>query len=156
MCACLPLLFARIQIVSCCSFCVCILCMYESERDVFFYLSTSLSSLFLLFSPTIVHIIMCFLSFILLPQTVGISIEFCSHITRWFISCSKKTKRDRAKSALANMGSSVSNPLTCRCTYSTLCTNTLEYNANTSSHEFYINACYAWNLFAKTKFQMCC
>ena len=94
---------------------------------------------------------MCFLSFILLPQTVGISIEFCSHITRWFISCSKKTKRDRAKSALANMGSSVSNPLTCRCTYSTLCTNTLEYNANTSSHEFYIKCLLCLEFVCKDK-----
>ena len=42
------------------------------------------------------------------PQTVGIAVEFCSHITRWFISCPKKTKLDRSKSALSHMGSSVS------------------------------------------------
>ena len=147
--------------------------MYESEQDIYVYRYFLFVYFFILFVSSLFpnhytynHVLS--LSFILLSQIVGISIEFCSHITRWFISCSKKTKLDRAKSALVNMGSLVSNPLmfrctcgysTCTCTYthmySTWCTTTLEYNANTSSHQFYMNACYAWNLFAKTKFQMC-
>lgn len=45
-------------------------------------------------------------------QTVGISVEFCSHIVRWFCSCPLPTRYLRARSALANMGASVFSGIT--------------------------------------------
>jgi Niemann-Pick C1 protein len=51
-------------------------------------------------------------SLVNLVMTVGIAVEFCSHIVRWFISCNKKTRLDRAKSALSHMGSSVVSGIT--------------------------------------------
>ena len=47
-------------------------------------------------------------SLVNLVMTVGIAVEFSAHIVRWFISCKKKTRLERAESALTNMGSSVS------------------------------------------------
>ena len=41
-------------------------------------------------------------------QAIGISVEFCSHITRAFAVSIEPTKVLRAKDALAHMGSSVS------------------------------------------------
>ena len=41
-------------------------------------------------------------------QAVGISVEFCSHITRAFAVSTLPTRKERAKDALAHMGSSVS------------------------------------------------
>lgn len=38
--------------------------------------------------------------------------EFCSHIVRWFCSCSAPTRVARAHSALANMGASVVSGIT--------------------------------------------
>lgn len=46
-------------------------------------------------------------SLVNLVMTVGIAVEFCSHIVRWFISSQKSTRLERARSALGNMGSSV-------------------------------------------------
>ena len=46
-------------------------------------------------------------SLVNLVMTVGIAVEFCSHIVRWFISSKKETRLERAQDALANMGSSV-------------------------------------------------
>lgn len=45
-------------------------------------------------------------------QTVGISVEFCSHIIRWFCSCNLPTRTERAHDALANMGASVVSGIT--------------------------------------------
>lgn len=45
-------------------------------------------------------------------QTVGIAVEFCSHIVRWFCSCSLPSRVERAHSALANMGESVVSGIT--------------------------------------------
>ena len=41
-------------------------------------------------------------------QGVGISVEFCSHISRAFAVNLKETKIERAQDSLAHMGSSVS------------------------------------------------
>ena len=46
-------------------------------------------------------------SLVNLVMAVGISVEFCSHIVRWFISSNKRTRLLRAQDALSNMGSSV-------------------------------------------------
>lgn len=46
-------------------------------------------------------------SLVNLVMTVGIAVEFCSHIVRWFMSA-KGNRLERAHSALAHMGSSVS------------------------------------------------
>ena len=45
-------------------------------------------------------------------QTVGISVEFCSHIVRWFCSCNLQTRIKRAHDSLANMGASVVSGIT--------------------------------------------
>ena len=45
-------------------------------------------------------------------QTVGISVEFFSHIVHWFCSCSEDTCVKHAHSALANMGASVVSGIT--------------------------------------------
>ena len=42
------------------------------------------------------------------PQAVGISVEFCSHIARAFTVNRQPSRVERAKEALAKMGSSVS------------------------------------------------
>ena len=47
-------------------------------------------------------------SLVNLVMTVGIAVEFSAHIVRWFISCKANSRLKRAKSALDNMGSSVS------------------------------------------------
>ena len=44
-------------------------------------------------------------------QTVGISVEFCSHIVRWFVSHTGR-RRERAQSALDHMGASVFSGIT--------------------------------------------
>ena len=68
-------------------------------------------------SSILVHMLGCMalfginanaVSLVNLVMTVGISVEFCSHIIRWFVSCSLPTRRDRAMSALSKMGASVS------------------------------------------------
>ena len=41
-------------------------------------------------------------------QAVGISVEFCSHIARAFTVNAQPSRVERAKEALAKMGSSVS------------------------------------------------
>lgn len=41
-------------------------------------------------------------------QSCGISVEFCSHITRAFTMSTKGNRVSRAEEALAHMGSSVS------------------------------------------------
>lgn len=46
-------------------------------------------------------------SLVNLVMTVGIAVEFCSHIVRWFMM-EKGSRLERAHSSLANMGSSVS------------------------------------------------
>ena len=46
-------------------------------------------------------------SLVNLVMTVGIAVEFCSHIVRWFMM-ETGGRLERAHSALANMGSSVS------------------------------------------------
>ena len=46
-------------------------------------------------------------SLVNLVMTVGIAVEFCSHIVRWFMM-ETGSRLERAHSALANMGSSVS------------------------------------------------
>ncbi len=45
-------------------------------------------------------------------QTVGISVEFCSHMVRWFTSCPLPSRYLRAKSALSHMGASVVSGIT--------------------------------------------
>ncbi len=47
-------------------------------------------------------------SLVNLVMTVGIAVEFSAHIVRWFVSCKDKDRVKRARSALNNMGSSVS------------------------------------------------
>ena len=46
--------------------------------------------------------------FVVFRQAVGISVEFCSHIARAFTVNTKESRVERAKHALAKMGSSVS------------------------------------------------
>ena len=46
--------------------------------------------------------------FLCIFQTVGISVEFCSHIARAFAVSVKGNRVERAKEALTTMGSSVS------------------------------------------------
>ena len=48
------------------------------------------------------------LSLVNLVMTVGISVEFCSHIARAFALSTKPTRVLRASDAIVNMGSSVS------------------------------------------------
>ena len=48
------------------------------------------------------------ISLVNLVMTVGIAVEFSAHIVRWFISCRDRNRLERARSALSNMGSSVS------------------------------------------------
>ena len=55
--------------------------------------------------PNPLHIQLLLSSFS--SQTVGIAVEFCSHIVRWFVSCSLPTRTERAHSALQHMGTSV-------------------------------------------------
>jgi len=52
------------------------------------------------------------LSLVNLVMTVGISVEFCSHIARAFALSTKPTRELRAYDAIVNMGSSVSNVYT--------------------------------------------
>ncbi|XP_055955668.1 NPC intracellular cholesterol transporter 1 [Patella vulgata] len=47
-----------------------------------------------------------------LVMAVGISVEFCSHITRAFTVSTMPTRKERAKDALAHMGSSVLSGIT--------------------------------------------
>ena len=51
------------------------------------------------------------LSLVNLVMTVGISVEFCSHIARAFALSTKPTRVQRANDAVVNMGSSVSSHL---------------------------------------------
>ena len=48
-------------------------------------------------------------------QAIGISVEFCSHITRAFAVSIEPTKVLRAKDSLAHMGSSVSRDFSLYC-----------------------------------------
>ena len=41
------------------------------------------------------------------PQAIGISVEFCSHIVRWFAHSRADSRVERAKDAVAHMGTSV-------------------------------------------------
>lgn len=45
-------------------------------------------------------------------QAVGIAVEFCSHITRDYVTCLKATRLERAEAALIHMGSSVLSGIT--------------------------------------------
>lgn len=45
-------------------------------------------------------------------QTVGIAVEFCSHIVRWFYQSQQTTKPRRAEDALVHMGTSVISGIT--------------------------------------------
>lgn len=47
-----------------------------------------------------------------LCQAVGISVEFCAHITRTFVYCNKPTRKERAEIALSTMGASVFSGIT--------------------------------------------
>ena len=40
-------------------------------------------------------------------QTVGISVEFCSHIVRWFVHSTAYSRIERAKDAVVHMGTLV-------------------------------------------------
>ncbi|XP_067952153.1 NPC intracellular cholesterol transporter 1-like [Watersipora subatra] len=51
-------------------------------------------------------------SLVNLVMTIGISVEFCSHIIRSFALSSERTRLERAEDALANMGSSVLSGIT--------------------------------------------
>lgn len=51
-------------------------------------------------------------SLVNLVMAVGISVEFCSHITRAFAVSTRNTKAERAQHALADMGSSVLSGIT--------------------------------------------
>ena len=42
-----------------------------------------------------------------LVQAVGISVEFCSHIVRWFAHSPYHSRLERAKDAITHMGTSV-------------------------------------------------
>lgn len=45
-------------------------------------------------------------------QTVGIAVEFCSHIVRWFYRSNQTSKVRRAEDALVHMGTSVISGIT--------------------------------------------
>ena len=45
-------------------------------------------------------------------QTVGIAVEFCSHIVRWFYRSRQTTRTRRAEDALIHMGTSVISGIT--------------------------------------------
>lgn len=47
--------------------------------------------------------------FFFLEKAIGISVEFCSHIVRAFAVSTRPTRTERAREALAHMGSSVIN-----------------------------------------------
>jgi Niemann-Pick C1 protein len=51
-------------------------------------------------------------SLVNLVMTVGIAVEFCSHIVRWFYKSSKPTKLSRAEDSLVHMGTSVISGIT--------------------------------------------
>ena len=53
-------------------------------------------------------------------QAIGISVEFCSHITRAFAVSIEPTKVLRAKDSLAHMGSSVSRDFSLYCIVRTI------------------------------------
>ena len=53
------------------------------------------------------HIQLNAVSLVNLVMAVGISVEFCAHITRAFAVNIEKTKLERAQSTLITMGSSV-------------------------------------------------
>jgi len=53
------------------------------------------------------------LSLVNLVMTVGISVEFCSHIARAFTLSTKRTRLQRAHDAIVNMGSSVRKLISC-------------------------------------------
>lgn len=53
------------------------------------------------------------LSLVNLVMTVGISVEFCSHVARAFALSTKPTRVLRAADAVINMGSSVGNKIAC-------------------------------------------
>ena len=57
-------------------------------------------------------------TFSLFLQAVGISVEFCSHIARAFTVNRQNSRVERAKEALAKMGSSVSNNVCIVCSIS--------------------------------------
>lgn len=52
------------------------------------------------------------ISLVNLVMSIGISLEFCAHICRDFILSAKGSRLERAKQALAHMGSSVSDTAT--------------------------------------------
>lgn len=54
------------------------------------------------------HVTLNAVSLVNLVMAVGISVEFCAHITRHFAVNTEKTKVLRAKATLISMGSSVS------------------------------------------------
>ena len=74
------------------------------------------------------HVTLNAVSLVNLVMAVGISVEFCAHITRAFAVNTQKNRVLRAKETLINMGSSVRNyasnlvgiriPLDKRCNFS--------------------------------------
>ena len=55
----------------------------------------------------LIHNMMCPSKCSILPQAIGISVEFCSHIVRWFAHSPANSRVERAKDAVAHMGTSV-------------------------------------------------
>jgi Niemann-Pick C1 protein len=51
-------------------------------------------------------------SLVNLVMTVGIAVEFCAHIVRWFVSCHERSRVERAESSLRHMGASVFSGIT--------------------------------------------
>ena len=78
-----------------------------ADRNLAPVLFFGLISLFARKLPLNVTIALIFCR-VLLFQAVGISVEFCSHIARAFTVNRHPSKVERAKEALARMGSSVS------------------------------------------------
>ena len=56
------------------------------------------------------HVTLNAVSLVNLVMAVGISVEFCAHITRHFAVNTEKNRVLRARETLINMGSSVSDP----------------------------------------------
>ena len=53
-----------------------------------------------------------YLRYIFNLQSIGIAVEFVSHIVRWFAYSEQPTRKARAHDALVNMGSSVFSGIT--------------------------------------------
>jgi len=80
------------------------------------------------------------LSLVNLVMTVGISVEFCSHIARAFALSTKPTRVLRARDAIINMGSSVSSRI-CFCSWFSVI-YLFTYLAVLSLCRVYASSCY--------------